>query len=225
MLACTERQSVPFGSDDVWLLLAEFNHRVSNELMAASAALRSAQRNLPEKSEPTGLIDQALLRLESFAQVHRLLGRDRTDKLSDRLDSLCDEIAQSKGKPLGIHIALSVDDVTVDEETAWTICVAASEFLTNACKYAVRKGGGAIVGVGLSQQQETVLLTVSDNGSGAEPSNAASTPGRRGRGLAIITQLASRLGGAVVSQSGPGGTTVTLRIPARPSRPPLNEGS
>ncbi len=214
MLASVERQPTPPSSDAAWLLLAELNHRIGNELQAALAALQFARRGLGSAADPTRFIDDAAARLESFGDVHRLLDRQgRHGPLTQRLEALCRAVSRAKAAPLGIHITLKLDEVSVDKETAWTICVVASELMTNAFKHAFPSGLAGIVGVVLQQDAEEVVLIVADNGVGAVRPSAEAIWQAPGFGSGIVAQLADRLGGDVTRVGGPGGTSVTFRVP------------
>jgi two-component sensor histidine kinase len=219
MLASIERQAAPLESDGAWLLLAELNHRIGNELQVALSALRLAKRGLA-CGEPVRFIEDAVVRLESFGDVHQLLDRQRGQgPLAQRLEALCRATSLFKAAALGIHLTLKLEDVTADEETAWTVCVVASELMTNVFKHAFPGGLPGVVGVALRQDEQGVLLTVSDNGVGA---NVGCRSGETiwqapGFGSGIVIQLAERLGGFVTRVGGPTGTTATFWAPAAKS--------
>src|SRR5947209_8151074 len=116
-----DRESAPPANDGAWLLLAELNHRIGNELQAAVAALRLARRGIPEGAPRARFIEKAMMRLECFGDVHHILDRQRGQPpLAQRLEALCHATAVSKAAPVGINVGLALEDVTVDEETAWT---------------------------------------------------------------------------------------------------------
>jgi two-component sensor histidine kinase len=123
--------------------------------------------------------------------------------------------AQTKGTPHGIHIVVSADEVAADDETAWTACVVASEFMTNAFGPAFCTNGHGVVGVRLREAQECVFLTIADNGVGFVPRNGRSIPSNLEQSSAIVSKLAGGLGGAVTRKSGPAGIAVTFKVPAR----------
>lgn len=201
------------GGAGAWLLLAELNHRVRNELMAALSALRTAQRGRRAGIQPD-FLSQAIDRLENFGQLHHLLDRNQSHgSLRQRLAALCWAMARSTGAPDSIHVAMSVDDVEADEETAWTLCVAASELMTNAFRHAFRDNGRGVVRVSLREQQDWLLLTIADNGMGFAPRDVRPTVSNPGLGSAIVAELAERLGGGVSFSGGPAGTAVTVKIP------------
>jgi two-component sensor histidine kinase len=211
-----ERRAGPLASDGAWLLLAELNHRVCNELQAAQSALRLARRGLAS-AEPVRFIEEAVLRLEAFGHVHQLLDRQRGQgPLAQRLEAVCRAASLSKAAPLGIHLTLKLEEVTADAEIAWTVCVVACELMTNAFKHAFPAGGPGLVSVVLRQHGEAVLLTVTDNGVGADAglSSADTGGGERGFGSGIVAQLAARLGGSMTLAGGSSGTAATFRVPA-----------
>ena len=219
MLTSMERRDAALASDGAWLLLAELNHRVCNELQAALSALRLARRGLAS-AEPGRFIEEAVHRLEAFGCVHQLLNRQRGQgSLAQRLEALCRATSAAKAAPLGIHLTLNLDDVAVDEETAWTVCVVACELMTNAFKYAFAGGSPGVVGVALKQDGEGVLLTVTDNGVGIGVGyrSAEAIWQAPGFGSGIVAQLAERLDGFVTRVSSRAGTTVTFRVPAAQS--------
>jgi two-component sensor histidine kinase len=199
------------------IFLAELNHRVANELAAALAALRLVQRAFRDTTEPTGFLDQAVARLENFGQLHHILDPNRSHgSLAQRLELLCNAVSLAKAAPRGIRVALSADEVAVDDEAAWTICAVVSELLQNVLKHAFEEDGAGLVVVDLREERETIFLSVADNGNGGEQPATCdqATPGT-GAGWDIVTELAARLGGSVSRARRSTGTTVTCRIPAR----------
>jgi two-component sensor histidine kinase len=202
------------GAASPWLLLAELNHRVHNELMAALSALRLAQRGGRAEIQPVDFLSQAVERLENFGQVHHLLDRNQSHgALRQRLEALCRAVAQSRAAPDGVFVAISADDVEADEETAWTVCVVACELMTNALRHAFRQKSDGVVGVSLREEQAWLLLTIADNGIGFAPRDIRPIVSNPGLGSAIVAELTERLGGGVSQCSGPAGTTVTVTIP------------
>jgi two-component sensor histidine kinase len=216
MLASMEPGAAPVASDGAWLLLAELNRRVRNELQVALSALRRARRGLAS-GEPERFIEEALLRLEAFGCVQHLLDRQRGQgSLAQRLEALCRATSRAKAAPLGIHLTLKLEEVTTDEETAWTVCVVAPELMTNAFKHAFAGVLPGVVSVVLRQEGEEVLLKVTDNGvwAAAQGRSAQTVWQAPGLGSGIVAQLAERLDGFTTRASGPKGTTATFRVPA-----------
>lgn len=205
-----------FQSDGAWLLLAELNHRFRNELQVALSALRLARRQAAS-SGPDRLIEEAVVRLEGLGSVRQILDHEvEHGPLTQRLEALCRATSLSKASPLGIRLVLKMDEVAADDEAAWTVCVVASELMSNALKHAFPRGGPGVINVVLRQDDAEVLLTVADDGVGSAASGRSmeSLWQAAGFGSAIVNQLAARLGGGVTRVSSPVGTTVTLSLPA-----------
>lgn len=85
------------------------------------------------------------------------------------------------------------------------------EALSNARKHA---GSSATVGIALAYAEETLTVSVRDDGCGFDPSSVAD-----GYGLAGLRARAAEVGGTARVDSAPDvGTTVTVRLPVPPLR-------
>src|SRR4029077_14026079 len=84
-------------------------------------------------------------------------------------------------------------------------------------------GGGALT-VRMRQVEREIELVVADRGRGIAPEVRACIfdpfftprPGHLGLGLTVVQAIVVRAGGRLEVQSGPDGTTVTLRLPTAP---------
>jgi signal transduction histidine kinase len=83
----------------------------------------------------------------------------------------------------------------------------AQEALQNVIKHAP----GSHVTIALTNEREALLLDVRDDGPGFDTSK--SYPGHLG--LTSMQERAARHGGTLTIESGPSGTTLQARIPAR----------
>jgi signal transduction histidine kinase len=108
---------------------------------------------------------------------------------------------------------------TTLEETIWDQDITTvffriyQETLTNI----IRHAKATRVAVRLDQDNDTLVMTVSDNGRGISEEEMAST---RSLGLLGMRERAMLVGGEVTLQGAPGkGTTVTLRVPLNGPRP------
>ncbi len=111
---------------------------------------------------------------------------------------------------------------TTLEETIWDQDITTvffrifQETLTNI----IRHAHATRVAVRLDQDQDTLVMTVSDNGRGITEDEMAST---RSLGLLGMRERATLIGGELTLQGAPGqGTTVTLRVPLNGPRPAKN---
>lgn len=88
---------------------------------------------------------------------------------------------------------------------------ACQEALANARKHA---GSSAVVGIALTYADDTLTLSVRDDGSGFDPGTPCA-----GYGLAGLRARATEVGGSARIRSTPGdGTTVTVSLPISPVR-------
>jgi two-component sensor histidine kinase len=198
-----------------WLLLDELSHRVGNEFMAVLGVAR-ARREVRDGQNVAQGLDQAVARLENFCTVQRVLDRKRAQgSLRQRLDILCQATAQSKGAAREVTVTLDAEPITIDHETAWTVCVVASEWMTNALKHAFCGGRRGELRVSLRNEPETVVLTVEDIAAWPLARSVSPIPAHAGVGSGIVADLAGRLGGRVTRRSGPLGATAVLILPAQ----------
>lgn len=200
-----------------WVLLDELSHRIGNEFMVMLAALQAAQRGAHDGLNLAQSLDQAVVRLENFCLVHRLLDRKRSQApLRDRLDALCRATAGSKAAGRDVQLILEAEDVSVDDETAWTVCVVAAEWMTNALKHAFCSDRRGVLRVSLRADPDGVVLTVDDIAAWP-PARSASPIPAAGVGSKIVANLAGRLEGSATRRVGPTGATAVLTLPARRS--------
>jgi anti-sigma regulatory factor (Ser/Thr protein kinase) len=97
-----------------------------------------------------------------------------------------------------------------DEDAVDNLTLAVSEALENAAEHAYAgqdEAGTMTLSAERDPAQNVLVISVSDTGSWRAPADSV---GYRGRGLALIEELAA----AHTVRPGPTGTTVTLRHPA-----------
>ncbi|MFI0484224.1 sensor histidine kinase [Actinomadura sp. 9N215] len=144
--------------------------------------------------------------LTEVRQSVRALGQ-RPFRLTDALTDLIDHLG-------GDRLTISLD-VTGDEEgrplTSLTALYrAAQEALTNACRHS----GAATVRLSLAYENTGASLTVTDDGHGFPLQKAHEViDSHGGFGLRGMRERIALLGGRLDLASGPGGTTVSVRVP------------
>jgi two-component sensor histidine kinase len=100
----------------------------------------------------------------------------------------------------------SADDLRLEGERCWKLGLIVSELLTNVARHAQFDARHPELRVELMLAGNVVKCRVADNGSAPEPI-------RRGRGLAIIGELASSLGSRVHTSCAAEGSTFLLTFP------------
>src|SRR5258706_12689421 len=122
------------------------------------------------------------------------------------LQQLCFSITKYRLDRLAIRVLFSADDLRLEGERCWKLGLIVSELLTNVERHAKFDAGHPELRVELMLAGNVVKCSVSDNGSAPEPI-------RRGRGLAIIGELASSLGGRVHTSCAAEGYSFLLTFP------------
>src|SRR5271169_5157172 len=190
------------------LLLRELNHRIKNELTSAIYTISARAVQSDSVAVKSALLDVVDL-LHQCADVHRALHIPVQGRLTDAasyLQQLCFAIAKYRLDRLAIRVLFSADDLRLEGERSWKLGQIVSELLTNLARHAQFDAGDPELRVELMLAGNIVKCRVSDNGSAPEPV-------RRGRGLTIIGELASSLGGRVHTSCAAEGSSFLLTFP------------
>ena len=174
------------------LLLRELNHRINNELTCAICSVSVKAMRSDSVAVKAALLDVVDL-LHQCADVHRALHMPDQGRLTDAaryLQQLCFSITKYQLDRLAIRVLFSAHDLRLEGERCWKLGLIVSELLTNGAQHAQFDARHPELRVKLMLTGNVVKCRVSDNGSASEPV-------RRGRGLSIIDELATSLGGRV----------------------------
>ena len=196
------------SSHDGSLLLRELNHRVRNELTCAVSTVSTKAMQSDSVAVKAALLDVVDLLLRC-ADVHRALRMPNQGRLTDAakyLEELCFSVAKYRLECQAIRVLFSADDLRLEGERCWRLGLIVSELLTNVARHAQFDLRDPQVRVELRLAGGIVKCRVSDNGSAPEPV-------RRGRGLTIIGELISSLGGRIHTSCAAEGCSVLLTFP------------
>jgi two-component sensor histidine kinase len=202
------RHVVQLPNPDESLLLRELNHRIRNELNSAIYAISAKAMESDSVAVKTALLDVVEL-LHQCADVHRALHMPDQGRLTDAaryLQQLCFSVTKYQLDRLAIRVVFSADDLKLEGERCWKLGLIVSELLTNVARHAQFDAGHPELRVELMLAGNVVKCRVSDNGSAPEPI-------RRGRGLAIIGELAGSLGGHVHTSCAAEGSYFLVTFP------------
>jgi two-component sensor histidine kinase len=183
---------VQLPNPDGSLLLRELNHRVKNELTSAICKVSAKAVLSDSVAVKAALLDVVDL-LHQCADVHRALRMPDQGRLTDAaryLQQLCFSITKYRLDRLAIRVLFSADNLRLEGERCWKLGLIVSELLTNVARHAQFDARHPELRVELMLAGNIVKCRVSDNGLAPEPI-------RRGRGLTIIGELASSLGGRI----------------------------
>jgi two-component sensor histidine kinase len=132
--------------------------------------------------------------------------RERLTDAAKYLHEVCFSLTKYRLDRLAIRVLFSADDLKLEGERCWKLGLIVSELLTNVARHAQFDGRQPELRVKLVLAGNVVKCGVSDNGSAAEPI-------RRGRGLTIIGELASSLGGRVHTSCAAEGSSFLVTFP------------
>jgi two-component sensor histidine kinase len=199
--------------DDKDLLLKEIHHRVKNNLQITSSLIQLQARGFhdPQVREA---FNQTQRRLRSISLLHDVLYNDdpaaRTD-MAVYLTELTREVASAHGADArGITVKVEAEPIRLSPAQVTPLGLSLSEVLTNAFKHAFPDGRAGGITVGARQTDDTVEVTVRDDGAGF-----TGAPGREGSlGLTLISVLARQLRGTY-SFSSEGGAVFRLTFPTQ----------
>src|ERR1700726_495942 len=199
---------VQLPNPDGSLLLREWNHRINNELNSAIYAVSAKAVQSDSVAVKAALLDVVEL-LHQCADVHRAQHIPDPGRLTDAaryLQQLCFSVTKYRLDRLAIRVLFSADDLRLEGERCWKLGLIVSELLTNVARHAQFDARHPELRVELMLAGNVVKCRVSDNGSAPEPI-------RRGRGLAIVGELASSLGGRVHTSCTADGSSFLLTFP------------
>jgi two-component sensor histidine kinase len=190
------------------LLLRELNHRINNELTSAIYVVSAKAVQSDSVAVKAALLDVVDLLLQC-GDVHRALRMPDQRRLTDAaryLQQLCFSVTKYQLDRLAIRVLFSADDLRLEGERCWRLGLIVSELMTNVARHAEFAARDPELRVELMLAGNVVKCRVSDNGLIPEPI-------RRGRGLAIIGELTSSLGGRVHTSCAADGCSFLLTFP------------
>jgi two-component sensor histidine kinase len=200
--------------DQKALLIKEVHHRVKNNLQIVMSLLSLQSSRL---KDPTArdAIDQARMRVNALALVHRMIYELDRDGMVDLKPLLAEVVEQLHhgfgGDRRGLQLKVEAVTFSADADTAIPLTLFSIEALTNAYKYAFpQTSDTGTIFVTLSRPSEGRLcLSIADNGRGTDGSSEEESTGSR-----LMTALANQVGGEVkVGPRDGGGTVVELNFP------------
>jgi signal transduction histidine kinase len=219
-------------------LAAQLAHEIGTPLSSVSGHLQLAlsQRDLsPNLRERLDVSTREIARIgrivRDYLDSTRSLEAER--KLVSLRQVLSEAVEVTRGSELGSNKTLNVDvpddpaDFVTDPGLLRQIVI---NLLSNALD-AVEQGG--LVALTAQSQDDIVLITVRDTGTGIAPEDLRrifepfyTTKGRgkgTGLGLAICRELAKALGGTITVQSTPGqGSAFSVRLPRHAQAEPAS---
>ena len=122
------------------------------------------------------------------------------------LQQLCLSISRSRLEPNNIKLILAVRPLSIPSDRCWRLGMIVYELITNSARHAFQGTEGKVL-VELHSARNFVECRVSDDGKGPREI-------QRGRGLAIIHELAQHLDGRLEQSFGIEGSSSLLIFPS-----------
>ena len=184
-------------------LFREIHHRVKNNLQSINSLLqlhpipREVRADMSQRIAAMSAVHEHIYRSHTFAQVEV---RDYLRKLIENIQA---------GYDPDLKVAVEIEDVAVDKDSATPLGLIVNEVVSNAFKHAFTDGRQGVVTITLVAEDENrARLTVRDNGVGFDPEAPAKGIGRR-----LIVGLTAQLQGESRHVSDVDGSVFTLTFP------------
>lgn len=148
-------------------LLKEVHHRVKNNLHTIVSLLESQAAFLQE--DALQAVEKSQHRVYAMSLVHQKLYRQDELRVIDMriyMREFIQYLADSFGAPSHIHFSIAIENIELDVTRAIAVGMITNEAVTNAIKYAFPNNTRGEVSVSLTQKQQTITLTIADNGIG-----------------------------------------------------------
>jgi PAS domain S-box-containing protein len=195
------------------VLLREIHHRVKNNLQVIASLLNIQVTAEPDAEARKGLAESQN-RIHSMALVHQLLYQSKDLAQIDAgeyLEKLVNRLVQGYNiAPDRISVHVSVASLRLDIDRAIPCGLIVNELVTNALTHAFPDSRKGHVLVLLTQENDTVTLTVSDDGVGIPKD--VDLEHVRSFGLRIASTLAKQLEGTI-TLTRKNGTTFSIVFP------------
>jgi PAS domain S-box-containing protein len=199
------------------IMLKEIHHRVKNNLQIISSLL-NLQSSAVRDPQDLALFGESVDRIRSMALIHDRLYKSHDFsgiEFREYIESLTVSLFHSYGHP-DVMYRSDVQDVLLSIDMAIPCGLMINELVTNALKHAFPQGRRGTITVQLhAREHGQVELSVSDDGVGLPHDFDLSKT--TSLGLQLVQILTDQLQGTLEIR-GESGTTVSIRVPAPPSR-------
>lgn len=194
-------------------LLTEVHHRVKNNLQIVSSLLHMQARHFRDERDRR-LVRDSQNRIRSMALVHEMLyasaGLARIDVAAYVRKLACSLRASYQDVTSDIELAIQVDGIALDLDTAVHLGLILNELISNALKHAFPDGRPGRIQVDLERDDERIHLEVRDDGVGLPDSfELESAPTL---GVQLVKAVSTQLGASVRFETS-GGTIARISVP------------
>lgn len=177
------------------ILIKEIHHRVKNNLAVVSSLLTLQACNQTDRSTINAL-SESQSRIQSIATIHEQLYQDELFtqiEMRSYLQQLTKDIEETySSNQKEIIVSVEGDDIFLNVNQAVPFGILTNELVINAFKYAFEGYVEGIITLKLSNLDDQMTLTVSDNGVGLPQQF---DPDKEGSlGMTLVQNLCQQLG-------------------------------
>lgn len=151
------------------ILLKEIHHRVKNNLQVISSLLGMQSRSIKDAKAKEAILE-GKTRVHSMSLIHQnlyqkdnLTGIEMKEYLSKLSKNLYETYSLDRDT---ITLDTDIDNIKLDVETVIPIGLIVNELITNSLKYAFPNNVEGKINITLKEQDNQLVLTVTDNGIG-----------------------------------------------------------
>ncbi len=208
---CTDIHEQKLALEEREIISQELSHRIKNIFAVISGLIAFAARSRPEFAPISNDLRQritALGRAHDFVRPHSPASRPTAQQ--DSLKGLLGELFAPYQRVGSDRIAVTGDEIAIDDRSATPIALLFHELATNATKYGALSNDDGRIEIAVAQSEETVTIvwTEIDGPMVVAPGDQI------GFGSQLIELSAVRqLGGAVQRDWHPAGLVVKTAIP------------
>lgn len=207
------------------LRIKEAHHRVRNNL-ASIRAMMSLQLGTARHPETVSALQDAIGRIEGMSSLYDMLtgeSRGGSIEVGPYVESLIETITPLFSNAPTITIEKQVDDFSLDPKRIFALGIIINELLTNVMKYAFSGKDRGLVRLNITAYDETVILTLRDDGNGLPGDFELERSS--GLGLSLIKMLLEQFSGTLAMRSDHGTTsTVLIHAPGLVATSPADVG-
>jgi two-component sensor histidine kinase len=149
-------------------VVREMHHRVKNNLQTIAMLLR-LQMHQDKKLTPQDVLNETVNRVLSIATVHEILSEAGVDKvrLLDLIKRLAANISANMVNPAAdIKFNIAGTNVAMSSQRATGLALVVNELIQNALEHGLTGREHGKIVIKLKQEDQAVILSVTDNGWG-----------------------------------------------------------
>lgn len=193
------------------ILMRELNHRIRNNLQLLSAIINQQRAAaIEEATDETDILTKLLGRIDTIAEAYGLLIETRRIngvEMGSYIASICGLSAEMMGNS-SITFIMDIQPMVFPIDYAVASGLIVFELISNSAKHAYQ-GAEGTVSIGLWQEGESILLSVTDQGKGCLFTISDPPPGTLG--FRFVAALSSQMK-AIIHESSSNGYEVILEM-------------